>query len=105
MTFQFTLAIILMVCALAILRQLDYMRNADLGFYKNPVVQVETAYDIPEEFSLRENFKNALLQFPDIMGVTFSAGSQGGNIRVHPIEVDGKKTRSNSFLLITIFLT
>ena len=98
MTFQFALSIILIVCAIANLRQLDYVRHANLGFRTEQIIQVQTASEIPEELVLRETFKNNLLQFPDIIGVTYSAGTPGGYIPRHPIDVEGKKQSVDFFL-------
>jgi putative ABC transport system permease protein len=99
MTFQFSLSIILIVCAIANLRQLDYVRHADLGFRTEQVIQVQTASEIGEELALRETFKNELLQFPDIIGIAYSAGSPGGFIPRHPIDIDGKKQSVDFFLI------
>ncbi len=99
MTFQFTLSIVLIVCAIANLRQLNYVRNANLGFRTEQIVQVQTATEIPRELVLRETFKNDLLQFPDIIGLTYSAGTPGGFIPRHPVDVDGKKQSLDFFLV------
>ena len=37
---QFVLSISLIVCALLVFQQLDFMRNADMGFDKNNLVRV-----------------------------------------------------------------
>ena len=99
MTFQFSLSIILIVCAIANLRQLDYVRHANLGFRTEQIIQVQTASEIPEELALRETFKNDLLQFPDIIGLTYSAGTPGGFIPRHPVDIDGKKQSLDFFLI------
>ena len=99
MTFQFSLSIILIVCAIANLRQLDYVRNANLGFRTEQIIQVQTASEIPEELGLRETFKDDLLQFPDIIGLAYSAGTPGGFIPRHPIDIDGKKESLDFFLI------
>lgn len=99
MTFQFALSIILIVCAIANLRQLDYVRHANLGFRTEQIIEVQTASEIPDELVLREAFKNDLLQFPDIVGLAFSAGTPGGFIPRHPIDIDGKKQSLDFFLI------
>ena len=99
MTFQFSISIILIVCAIANLRQLDYVRHANLGFRTEQIIQVQTASEIPEELALRETFKNDLLQFPDIIGLTYSAGTPGGFIPRHPVDIDGKKQSLDFFLI------
>jgi putative ABC transport system permease protein len=99
MTFQFSLSIILIVCAIANLRQLDYVRHANLGFRTEQIVQVQTASEIPEELVLRETFKTDLLQFPEIIGLAYSAGTPGGFIPRHPVDIDGKKQSLDFFLI------
>ena len=99
MTFQFTLSIILIVCAIANLKQLDYVRNANLGFQTRMVIQVQTPTDLPNEGAMRETFKKDLLRFSDIQSIAFSAGGPGGFIPRHPIEFGGKKHYLEFFLV------
>jgi hypothetical protein len=68
--FQFTLTVLLIVFTAAVYRQLNYMRDKDLGFAKNNIVCV------PIHGKMRKNLvsiKEELLQHPSIVAATASA--------------------------------
>ncbi|MDH5385778.1 MAG: ABC transporter permease [Candidatus Aminicenantes bacterium] len=75
---QFVLSIGLIVCALLVFRQLEYMKNADLGFDKDNLVRVS----IPEKY--RDNYgilKADFAQSPNIISVSASSSeNHGGSI-------------------------
>jgi putative ABC transport system permease protein len=75
---QFVLSISLIVSALLVFRQLDYMRNADMGFDKDNLVRIS----IPEKYHGKwEILKTALAQSSNIGGVTaMSSLNHGGRI-------------------------
>lgn len=75
---QFVLSIGLIICALLVFKQLDYMRNADMGFDKDNLVRIS----IPEKYKdEREILKTDLVQSANIAGVTaHSTLSHGGRI-------------------------
>jgi putative ABC transport system permease protein len=89
MTAQFTLSIVLIVCAIANLEQLSFIRNADLGFKKEQIVLVETS-DVNEDYTLRQSVKNELLRIPGVVGVTNTAGNPGGAIPTEPLTIEGQ---------------
>jgi putative ABC transport system permease protein len=91
MTFQFTLSIILSVCAIANLRQLNYLRYANLGFNKELMILVETPDSFDEEYLMRETFKEELLQVRTVAGVAFAPGSPGGHVPQMPVDLGGQK--------------
>ena len=72
---QFTLAVLLIICAVIVFEQVDYMHNKDLGFNKEQIMF----------FPMRgknmtkneEGFKNQLLQSPDIASVSIGYGFPG----------------------------
>lgn len=99
MTIQFTLSIVLMICALAGSRQLQYLHNANLGFSKEHIIQVETPFNLGQDYALRETFKEELLSLHKILGVSFSPGSPGGHIPTAPLAVDSEE-KSIEFLLV-----
>jgi putative ABC transport system permease protein len=99
MTFQFTLSVLLIVCALVNFRQLNYLDHADLGFNKEQIIQIETPTEFSEELMLRETFKSELLQLSDIVSISYSAGTPGGFIPTHPIEFEGKQSTHEFFLV------
>ena len=94
MTFQFALSVVMIICALANLRQMNYVRSANLGFNKEQILQIATPADFEQEYALRETFKDELLESPNILGVSFSAGSPGGQIQYNSLVIDEQKTIS-----------
>lgn len=99
MTFQFTLSVMLIICVLVNLRQLNYLNQADLGFNKEQIVQVATPTEFEQELILRETFKEELQQSSDILGVSYSAGSPGGHIPTTPIDFGGVQSTKEFFLI------
>ncbi len=69
---QFALSIFFVICVVVINKQLDYIRNRDLGFDKDHVVVVESMGELKQRNQI---VKNELLQFPEIQGVAFGAFS------------------------------
>jgi len=75
---QFVLSIGLIICALLLFKQLDYMRNADMGFDKDNLVRIS----IPEQYQGKcEILKTVVAQSSNIAGVTAtSSQNHGGSI-------------------------
>lgn len=75
---QFIMSIGLIICAMLVFKQLDYMRNADMGFDKDNLVRIS----IPEEYQGKwEVLKTDLSRCPYIAGVTANSSlSHGGRI-------------------------
>ncbi len=75
---QFVLSIGLIICALLVFKQLDYMRNADMGFDKDNLVRIS----IPEKYQGKwAILKTDLAQSSHIGGVTAaSVLNHGGRI-------------------------
>lgn len=99
MTLQFMLSIILMICALAGSRQLHYLRNANLGFSKDHIIQVETPQNHADDYLARQTFKEELLAQHNILGVSFAPGSPGSHIPTAPLDVKHEE-RAIEFLLV-----
>lgn len=89
MTFQFAISIIMIIAIIANLRQIEYVRTTDLGFNKKQIITISTPSNFPEEYTLRETFKERLKQQKDIMGMTFSAGHLGGHIPTALLDIEG----------------
>lgn len=70
--FQFVTAQILIICAIVVSKQMDYVRNASLGFNKDMVVDVDlpNPHDEP-----RRVFQTQLQSIPGIRSVSFSVGA------------------------------
>ncbi|MBN1273383.1 MAG: ABC transporter permease [Candidatus Aminicenantes bacterium] len=75
---QFVLSIGLIICALLIFKQLNFMRHADMGFDKDNLVRIS----IPEKHQGKwEALKTDLAQSMHISGITaVSSQSHGGSI-------------------------
>jgi len=67
--FQFSLAVLLITAALVVSRQLEFMRNADLGFDKTNLVHIELRGNLNREY---EMLKKEFLRGPDIVSITAS---------------------------------
>lgn len=74
-TFQFALSIGLIICTVIILQQTSYMINKSPGFDKENVVGIDAGQVDPGK--LFPLFKQALLNRPEIMGVTSAAAGMG----------------------------
>lgn len=67
---QFTISVILIVCAQFIYQQRDFIKNKDLGFEKE---QIFYTYLRDTQFRRSSDaFRNDLLQYPDIIDITSS---------------------------------
>jgi putative ABC transport system permease protein len=99
MTFQFALSIVLMICGIASVRQLHFLRSANVGFGKEHIIQIETPDSFEGEFALRETFKDELLAVSNILGVCFSPGSPGGHIPSIPVDIGGERRPLDVFMV------
>jgi putative ABC transport system permease protein len=104
MTFQFSISIVLIIGIIANLRQMHFVRNADLGFTKEQVITTYTPAFFPGEFSLRETFRQKLLQHGEIINVAFSAGNPGGGPPTGTIEFEGIKRTIGFFFIDDAYL-
>lgn len=75
--FQYTVAIILMISTIVILKQTDYMRNYNLGFDKGNIVWLGNRIDRTQS----EAFRSELEKIPAVKGVSYTCGTpvDGGN--------------------------
>jgi putative ABC transport system permease protein len=67
---QFTISVILMVGTLVIYKQLQYIRDKDLGFNKEQVLTLQNTDALGDN---TKAFKNDLLQLPGVKNVTSSS--------------------------------
>ncbi len=77
--FQFGLSMVIIIAALVVNEQIEFMRNKNLGFDKNNVVYIEANDEIAKNYSA---FRNELLQNPLIESV-----SRGD---CNPMEINGE---------------
>jgi len=76
--FQFGLSMIIIVCALVVHDQINYMRNKNLGFDRMNVIYVRTN---PEVVKTYESMRNEMMQHPSITSVSMGAAN--------PMEING----------------
>ena len=84
LAFQFTVAQVLIIGAVVVLYQLDYVQQYNVGFQKEAIVTVE----VPRrDYSQLDAFRNQLKQYPDIEHVSFhldapmTTTNEGGYVR------------------------
>ncbi len=71
--FQFTISIILIICTISIFRQLDYMKNIDLGFDKENILIGSIQLNGENSVAQYGALKNELLNDPRILKMSYSA--------------------------------
>jgi putative ABC transport system permease protein len=71
---QFALSALLIVCALSVYRQVDYLHRKDLGFRKDQVL----TFQLPDSFARHITaFKDEVLRSPDVVAATAGYGLPG----------------------------
>lgn len=68
--FQFTITVVLIICTLMILKQMNYIRQKPLGFNPNAVALVNIPADSLNRLK-QHNFKDRLLTIPGVKEVSF----------------------------------
>lgn len=78
-TMQYTCSIILIIITIIIFRQLNFMKNADLGFSldKKIVVNAPAVYSDSTQTHLFQVFRDKLLRDPQILNVSASSAIPG----------------------------
>ena len=85
--FQFTISVVLIIGTIVVYRQLQYLRNKDLGFNKENVITVGLDREVREK---REAFRQNLLKHPQIEKVSFSYTVPGGSDNYEGFTFEGK---------------
>jgi putative ABC transport system permease protein len=81
--FQFAISVILIICTIVIVKQLDYIHEKDLGFNNENVLAISMRGNSTENFDV---LKNTFLENPNIISVTranaipFWIGSNSGGM-------------------------
>ncbi len=98
--FQFTISIILIFSTLVIYRQMEYIKNKDLGFDRENVISLPVNRFIQEKYPI---LKETILKNPDVLGVTSSSSDPINVGNVNPALWEGKQDDERilfNFLLI-----
>jgi putative ABC transport system permease protein len=98
--FQFTISVILIICTITIFRQVNFMRNHDLGFNMDGLVVIDgprilRANTFESYMNSLESFKNDIKAISSVSSITASSnvpGTEIKNSRVFGIPVEGRNT-------------
>lgn len=69
---QFTISVALIISTITVQKQLNYLKNKDMGFTKDHILTIGLNSNIRSQ---KEAFKQRLLEHPEIKAVSFSGGS------------------------------
>jgi putative ABC transport system permease protein len=86
--FQFGISVLLIISVVIIMSQLNYIKNADLGFNKEQ--QMIVKFDNLEIANKKSQFKNELLNLPAVQTVSLMSGEPGGFHDMYSFEAEGK---------------
>lgn len=67
--FQFVISIALIICSIMVYKQLNHLQEQSLGFQKENVIDLLHTANLGKN---GEAFKNELLQYPDVLGASYS---------------------------------
>ena len=89
---QFSISIFMIIGILVVIRQLDYIKNKDLGFNKEQMVVIPFFGNLQdEERAARHNtFKSKIMQNPSIVSVSYSIDVPGGDMGFDAFLPEGK---------------
>ena len=94
---QFALSIAILTCTFIVMQQLNFIRNADLGFDKENIIDIKVNGNIYDKY---DAFKNKLLSNPSILCVSRSEPMDEKSISsTEGINWEGKQKRFDSWLL------
>ncbi|WP_373059946.1 ABC transporter permease [Zunongwangia sp. H14] len=82
---QFSLSVLLIISAIVVYNQVDYLHNKDLGFNKEQIMFFPMRGD--KMFENREAFKNQLNQVPGVSSVSIGYGFPGDAVAGDGIQV------------------
>ncbi len=100
-SFQFTVTIALIICASFIVKQTNFLKNYDLGFNKENIVEIVSDFNS----SQRQAFGDILNRIPGVQQFSFVAGSplDGGNNQ--SFIYDGKPVSFSEFYVDSAFFS
>jgi putative ABC transport system permease protein len=94
---QFALSIAILICTLVVMQQLNFIRNTDLGFDKENIINIKVNGNIYDKYNA---FKNKLLSNPEILCVSQSEPMDGKSLSsTEGIDWEGKQKRFRTWLL------
>lgn len=84
--FQYSMSIFLIICTIAVVRQINYLINKPLGFNKSQVMVINLDNEVPQKANV---FKEELLTHPNIQSVSVGRSALGGGSYTTRLEADG----------------
>ena len=102
--FQFTISVILIIGTITINRQVNFMRNHDLGFEIEGLVVIDgpriiRANTVESYMNSLESFKNEIKTLPGVKNIAASSsvpGTEIKNSRVYGLPVEGRNTEKRT---------
>nr|WP_255651144.1 ABC transporter permease [Cesiribacter sp. SM1] len=82
---QFSMSVLLIISAIVVFNQVDYLHSKDLGFSKDQIMFFPMRGE--KMFSNKETFKNQLEQIPGVSSVSIGYGFPGDAVAAHGIRV------------------
>ncbi len=73
--FQFSISVVLVICTLVVLQQIQFSINGDLGMDKENILVIQNAQHLGEK---EKSFKNELLNLPEVVQTTISTDLPAG---------------------------
>jgi putative ABC transport system permease protein len=98
---QFSLSVMLIISAIVVIRQVNFLHNKDLGFNKEQIMFFPMRGD--NMFKSYETFKNELLQSPNVSSVSIGYGFPGDmfgdGLMTAPMEGVDKKMKATQMMV------
>ena len=92
--FQFVVSIVMIIGTVVVLDQLEYMQEKNLGFDEENVVVVRLPD--PEAIQRYPAFKNAVLQYPEVIAVSSASSVPGYEANLSVIQPEGFQEDQNA---------
>ena len=93
--FQFGISVLLIISVVVMINQMEYVRNANLGFSKEQSMIVR--FDNMDISQNKQQFKNELLNIPDVQNVSLMSGEPGGFHDGYSFEAQANPTEKYLF--------
>lgn len=97
--FQYTIALILLICSFSVKKQIDYMTNYDMGFNREGILELPNLLN-PNEV---DGLKSKLYSISGVELVSFSCGTPLNGGDNHSFEIDGQKFSFQEFMVDSAF--
>jgi putative ABC transport system permease protein len=84
---QFTATIVLIIGTIIMYKQLNYMKNKDIGLDRDHVVAISMNNELRESY---KSFKNEIKQYPNVINVSAARRYPTGIGHINPVYWEGK---------------